>query len=78
VHVTLVRDTFLYGMQGDLKRCPRCSAPTFFYTAHRLSWSYCALCRMFYTPNRKRDISRFLITVSQALQSQDRMVRNDG
>jgi hypothetical protein len=65
----MARDTFYYCVPGDIKHCPTCTAPTFFYTAHRLTWSYCKLCRVFYSPNREREISRFLATVAQAMRT---------
>jgi len=61
--------SFVYGVPGNIRHCRTCSAPTFFYTAHGLSWSYCVTCRVFYSPNRKREISRFLATIAQALET---------
>lgn len=64
----MLRNAFLYGTPGNIKNCLTCERPTFFYSAYGLTWSYCSLCQIFYTPNRQREISRFLVTVAEALE----------
>jgi hypothetical protein len=65
----MLNNSFIYGTSAALRHCPVCSANLFYYSAHRLTWMYCTLCRVFFTPNRERDISRFLVTVAQALEA---------
>jgi len=66
----MLTDNFIYGVpRSVLNQCNLCEAKTFYYTAHGLTWSYCTLCRVFYTPHRKRDISRFLAAISKELKN---------
>jgi hypothetical protein len=60
-------ESFIYGVPRDIRKCLVCHGPTFFYEAYKLTWSYCTLCRVFYTPCREREIGKFLVQVKKAL-----------
>jgi|KBSMisStandDraft_5_1062788.scaffolds.fasta_scaffold02516_27 hypothetical protein len=62
-------ENFVYGLPGAVRKCLVCGAPTFYYSAYRMCWSYCNLCGVFYTPHRKREIGAFLMRVKEALSA---------
>lgn len=71
---TLLPSNFVYcvnnrrAIVGDrLSKCLVCEEKTFLYQGEGICWSYCYLCRVFYTPHQEKDISRFLAEVAAAL-----------
>jgi hypothetical protein len=62
----MTAECFIYNTKPPT-HCIVCAEKTFIYKAGRLTWCYCAGCKLFFTPCTRNEIRTFLVDVRAAL-----------